>query len=98
MPYQGQRLRIVHDYCVALLQMDASGILKHNLFVYRRVGIGEFDLITLQGIVELLRAAEESRRTLNQMPIGFDTDRVHHQRQWRENFGDAAAIKGRTYV
>ena len=30
------------------------------------------------------------------MPVGFDPRRVHHQRERREQFGDASTIEGRT--
>jgi hypothetical protein len=91
---QRERLRIVHDDGVAFIQMEPGGILKYYFFVDGLFGLGKLDLFTLQCIMQLLRTAEEARRALDQMPIGFNPDRIHHQRQRRQDFRNTAAIEG----
>lgn len=98
MPDQRQRLWIVHDDNVAFFEMKPGSILEYYFLVNRLVLVGKFDLVALQRVVKLFCAGEEVGSTLDEMPLGFDTDRIHHQRQWRENFGDAAAVKRRTYM
>src|SRR4051794_6795358 len=55
-------------------------------------------MLPLQRIVKLLGAAKEAGGSLNQMPVGFDSRRVHHRGERRQQFGDASAIEGRTDV
>jgi NADP-dependent 3-hydroxy acid dehydrogenase YdfG len=92
------RLRIVHDDRVAIVKMKPRGVLEHNLLVDRPFGVRERNGFPLQRVVKLLGAAKEARCPLNQMPVGVDPHRVHHQRERCEQFGDASSIEGRTDV
>jgi len=47
------------------------------------IDVAHIYAVTLQGIVELLGATEESGRSLNDTPAGFDPGRIHHERQRR---------------
>jgi hypothetical protein len=93
---QRQRLRVVHDDRVAIVKMKPHGVLEHNLLVDRPFVVGERRALALKRIVKLLGAAKEAGCPLYQMPVGFDPRRVHHQRERREQFGDASTIEGRT--
>ena len=76
---QRQRLRIVHNDRVAIVKMKPHGVLEHNLFVDRPFGFRKLQALALQRIVKLLGAAKEARRSLNQVPVGVNACRVHHQ-------------------
>src|SRR5882757_8835523 len=81
MAHQRKRLRVVHDYGVAGAQMKPGGILEHHLFVEFLLDGGDLDALALQRVMQLLRAAEEGWRSLDQVPLCFEADRI-----------DAAAI------
>ena len=49
-----QRVRVVYDNGVAILQMQAGGIFEHDMLVDRPLGIGQRDIFTLKCIVQLL--------------------------------------------
>ena len=74
----------MHDDRVAIVKMKPRGIFEHDLFVDRLFGVRKIDALALQRVVKLLRAAEEARRSLDQVPVGFDADRIHHQRERRQ--------------
>jgi hypothetical protein len=95
---QRQRLRIVNDDCVAIFEMEPGCILQHDLFVYGSLCFRQTQVLTLQGVVQLLCAAEKPGCSLDEMPIRVDAHRIHHQRQGREQFGDAAAVECGTDV
>ena len=88
----------MHDDRVAIVEMKPRGVFEHDLFVDRLFGVRKIQALALQRIVKLLGAAKVARRSLNQMPVGFDACRIHHQSQRRQQLGDATAIERRTDV
>jgi hypothetical protein len=42
--------------------------------------------------------AKESGCALDQVPVRLDAERIHHQREWCQDLGDAAAIERRADV
>jgi len=77
---QRQRLRVVHDDCVAVVKVKSRGIFEHDLFVYRSFSVRKFHALALQRVVKHLGATKEAWGALDQMPVSFDAYRVHHQR------------------
>ena len=86
----------MHDDRVAIVEMKPRGVFEHDLFVDRLFGVRKIHALALQRVVKLLGAAKEARRSLNQMPVGFDARRVHHESERRKQFGDASAVERRT--
>jgi len=95
MLYYGQRLGVVNDDRVAILDVKPGRVLEHHLFVDGFVRFRNFDRFALQRIVQLLRTGKEGGSSLDHAPSGLDAHGVHHQREGGEDFGDAAAVKGR---
>jgi hypothetical protein len=93
-----QRLKIVDDDRVAFVEVKSRCVLKYHFFVYGSLGIRPTQGLTLQGVMQFLGASEKTGRALNQVPVCLDARRIHHQRQWHEEFGDAAAVERRTDV
>src|SRR3954447_24925878 len=88
---QRQRLRVVHDDRVAIVKMKTRSVLEYDFFVNGSFSVRKIQALALQGIVELLGAAKEAGRSLNQMPVRFDSRRVHHEGERRKQLGDASA-------
>jgi hypothetical protein len=93
--YQGQRLGIVNDDCIAILYVKSGRIFEHDLFVDGFIGIRNVDHFPLQCVVQLLGAGKKGRSSLNHAPSGCDAHGVEYQRERSEDFGDAAAVKRR---
>ncbi len=86
----------MHNDRVAVVDVQATGVLKHDLLVNDPFVRGNLGRIALQRVVKLFRAAKESRCPLDHSPSGLDTERVQEERQRRQNLGDATPIEGRT--
>ncbi len=91
------RLRVVHDDEVPLA-VELQRVVEDALEVDALHLRGPLDLGALQRVVHGLGDAEELVAAVDHLPLGLEADIAGERDVGREQFGDAAAVRGGVHV
>ncbi len=106
-PYPGAPLPVMGDHREGLRIVDEDhvvievvphGVLADDPLVDLLLPVGQVDIRSLEGVMELLCHAEEVRRAVHDAPPGPYAEAVHQERQGGEDLRDAAAVVGGVHV
>lgn len=92
---QAQRLRVMHDDDVELIEPLLGGIGVRNVAVHGHGARRELHRVAMQAVVYILGEGKELRRSIDDQPLGLNAHVIHERGQAREDLGDPAALVGR---